>query len=145
MWECNSDFGIVKSTGPKCETKFRSVPAALDLIKSIEKPIAVLSVCGPYRTGKSYFASSMLGVPNAFTVGHKTDACTHGIWMATNVLECDDYVLLVLDMEGTDAVGKDKTGDTIMSSFLVMTTLISSYLVYNSNNVPREGNVQEMM
>lgn len=79
MWECDSDFCIVKSVDPKSEPKFRSVPAALELIKSIEKPIAVLSVCGPYRTGKSYFASSVLGVPNAFTVRHKTEACTHGI------------------------------------------------------------------
>lgn len=65
--------------------------------------------------------------------------------MATSVLECDDYMLLVLDLEGTDAVGKDKTEDIVMSRFLVMTTLISSYLVYNSKNVAQKGYIEQMM
>lgn len=65
--------------------------------------------------------------------------------MATSVLECDDYMLLVLDLEGTDAVGKDKTEDIVMSSYLVMTTLISSYLVYNSKNVAQKGYIEQMM
>lgn len=144
MWECTKDFDIVKSTPPKCAPKLRSVPAALELINSIEKPIAILSICGPYRTGKSYFASKVLDLPNTFRVGCTFKPCTHGIWMATNVLECDDYVLLVFDMEGTEAVGKDETEDIVMSSFLVMTTLISSYLVYNSKHVPQKRDVEEM-
>lgn len=144
MWKCNDTFEVIKSEESEDLPQLRVMPAALDLLRSIWKPIAVLGICGPYRSGKSYFASQILGLPETFAVGHTTHACTHGIWMATNVLECDDYVLLVLDMEGTGAVGKDETGNVTMSSLLVMITLISSYLIYNSTNVPQKGNLDEM-
>lgn len=143
-WECTNDFQLVKSSEPKTESRFKTVPQTLNLINSIEKPIAVFSICGPHRTGKSYFASKILGVPNTFTVSNCTESCTHGIWMATTVLECDDYVLLVLDMEGTQDPRKDKTKPSVMSSFLVMTTLISSYLVYNSMNKANQSDIVEM-
>lgn len=144
MWKCNDSFDVVRSEDMAAAPHLNAIPTALDLLSSIQKPIAVLGICGPYRSGKSYFASQILGLPETFAVGHTTDACTHGIWMATNVLECEDYVLLVLDMEGTAAVGKDETGNVTMSSLLVMTTLISSYLIYNSTNVPQKGNLDEM-
>lgn len=145
IWECTDQFDVKKLAEPKTTSKLTVVPTALELIDSIEKPIAVLSICGPFRTGKSYFASSVLGVPNTFKVGHKHDPCTHGVWMATTVLECDDYVLLILDMEGTSAVGNDATDDPAMNSFLVMTTLISSYLIYNSVKVPNKEDLNNIM
>ena len=144
MWTYNENFEVVKSADSATAPRLRAVPVALELIQTIQKPIAVLGICGPYRSGKSYFVSQMLGLPATFALGHTTDACTHGIWMATNVLECDDYVLLFLDMEGTEAVGRDEVENITMNSLLVMTTLISSYLIYNSKNVPKKGNLDEM-
>lgn len=135
----------MKSGNSATQQVLKVEPIALEIISTIEKPIAVLGICGPYRSGKSYFVSHVLDLPATFGIGHSTAACTHGIWMATNVLECDDYVLLVLDMEGSGAVGKDQTENNTMSSLLVMTTLISSYLIYNSTNVPKKGNLDEMM
>ena len=46
------------------------VEDALCLLCSIDKPLAILSICGPYRSGKSYFMSRLLGTPGAFKLGH---------------------------------------------------------------------------
>ena len=113
---------------------------ALTLLRTIKKPVAVLAICGPYRTGKSYFLSCLLGIPNAFQVGHTTETCTRGVWMGTTVLECEEFVLLLLDTEGTDTV-RENTG---INNLLVITTLLSSCLIYNSVGVPRNTDLQKM-
>ena len=145
-WKCNTDFRVVKSDDRSSNfgSKLNIVPAALGLLRHINKPIGILGICGPYRSGKSYFVSHLLGLPQTFEIGHSTGACTHGIWMATHILECDQYAIVVLDMEGTGAVGKDEASNAAMNSLLVMTTLISSYLIYNSKNIPQKGNLDEM-
>ena len=79
---------------------------ALEILNSIEKLVAVLSICGPYRTGKSYFLSRFLGMKEAFKLRHTTRACTRGIWLSRTALICEEFVLLILDSEGTDAVGR---------------------------------------
>ena len=105
------------------------VDDALQLLQSIDKPVAVLSICGPYRSGKSYFISRVLGSPGAFKLCHGMHACTKGIWMATTVLECDEFVAVLLDTEGINAVGSSETS---AMSLLALTTLLSSFLIYNS-------------
>ena len=61
--------------------------------------IAVLSICGPYRSGKSYFMSRLIGRPEAFQMGHGMRTCTRGIWMATAILECQQFAIVLLDTE----------------------------------------------
>ena len=114
---------------------------AVQLLRSIEKPIAVLSICGPYRTGKSYILSRLLGAPGAFSLGHSMHACTFGIWMGTTVLECEKFVLVFLDTEGIDAVSGSQSDD---ASILVMTILLSSYMIYNSQRVPQKTDLEKM-
>lgn len=104
---------------------------ALDILRNIEKPVAVLSICGPSRTGKSYLLSMMLGLKDIFQTSDSFEACTSGIWMATTVLECDKFVIVFLDTEGTDHV--TQVGDII--NYLVFVTLLSSYLIYNSKGM----------
>ena len=117
------------------------VDDAVELLRSIDKPLAVLSICGPYRSGKSYFISRALGSPGAFTLGHSMQACTRGIWMATTVLECQDFVTVLLDTEGIDAVG---ASETMAMSLLTLTTLLSSFLIYNSKKVPQKVDLNKM-
>ena len=114
---------------------------ALELLKNIKKPIAVLAIAGPCRTGKSYILSRMLGSGDAFALGHTFDAKTFGIWMGTSVLECDDHVVVLLDTEGIDHISADGTED---SRILVLTLLLSSYFIYNSTRVPEHGDLQKM-
>ena len=117
------------------------VDDVVELLRSIDKPLAVLSICGPYRSDKSYFNSRVLGSPGAFMLGHSMQACTRGIWMATTVLECQDYAIVLLDTEGIDAVG---ASETVAMSLLTLTTLLSSFLIYNSKNVPKDIDLHKM-
>ena len=117
------------------------VDDAVELLHTIDKPLAVLSICGPYRSGKSYFISRALGSPGAFKLGHSMQACTRGVWMATTVLECQDYATVLLDTEGIDAVG---ASETMAMSLLTLTTLLSSFLIYNSKKVPQKVDLDKM-
>lgn len=62
--------------------------------------------------------------------------------MGTTALECEEFVLLLLDTEGTDAIGETNS-DGILN-LLVMTTLLSSCFIYNSVGVPRSTDLQKM-
>ena len=114
---------------------------ALKLMRAIKKPVGVLSICGPYRSGKSYILSRTLGVEDAFITSHRMQACTRGIWMATTILEDDKFALLLLDTEGIDTTGSYTATAT---GLLVLTTLISSYLIYNSMKVPTHNDLDKM-
>lgn len=117
------------------------VNEALEILNSINKPIAVLSICGPFRTGKSYLLSHILGIPGAFEVGHSMNACTKGVWMATTVLECEDYAVILLDTEGMDSFDAEAN---FVNSLLIVTTLLSSLLIYNSQAVPEWRDLEEL-
>ncbi len=117
------------------------VTDTLQLLGTINKPVAILSICGPYRSGKSYFISRLLGRPGAFQLGHRMQACTRGIWMATTVLECEQFAIILLDTEGIDAIG---ASETMAMSLLTVTTLLSSYLIYNSKKVPQKVDLDKM-
>ena len=140
-WKSGDEFKVVKDCDADSNSMLRVEPVAIDLIKRIKKPIAVMGICGPYRCGKSYFMSQMLNLPSAFEVGHEATSCTHGIMMATTVLECDEYIILFLDMEGIGAVGRNKSSKNTMSGLLVMTTLLSSFLIYNLRGVLDDANI----
>ena len=117
------------------------VEDALELLRTINKPLAVLSICGPYRSGKSYFMSRLMGRPEAFQLGHSMRACTRGIWMATTILECQQFAIVLLDTEGIDAI---RASETTAMSLLTLTTLLSSYLIYNSKKVPQKVDLDKM-
>ena len=100
---------------------------ALKLLSTIDKPVAVLSICGPGHSGKSYYLSQILGNTNVST---EAGAFTEGIWMSTVVLECENFTLLLLDTKGIQSVmNEDRHQKTDLTKLLV---LLSSYLVYNS-------------
>ena len=61
--------------------------------------------------------------------------------MATTVLECQDFTTVLLDTEGIDAVG---ASETMAMSFPTLTTLLSSFLIYNSKKVPQKVDLTKM-
>ena len=113
----------------------------MELLNCINKPIAVLSIAGPYRTGKSYFLSRVMGKVGTFEVGHTTNSQTIGIWMSTSVLECEDYCILLLDTEGIEVVHNEGSYD---AKLLVVTLILSSYFVYNTCGVPNRAILEKM-
>ena len=119
---------------------------ALEILSSVDKPIAVLSICGPYHSGKSYLLSSILGSPGAFEVAPSMKACTMGVWMATTVLECEEYAVVLLDTEGMDSVeGEDEADKAdLINNMLMVTTVLSSLLIYNSKSVPEWSDLEDL-
>lgn len=131
-------------TAPSSASKeLKPVPEALDLLKTINKPIAVLAICGPYRTGKSFFISRVVGETGTFKLGHSMEVCTRGIWLSTTALECNEFVLLLLDTEGIGAM-EGEGPESFTTKLLVTTILLSSFLIYNSNEVPKQADLQQM-
>lgn len=127
-------------------TSIYVVPEALKLLRSIESPVAIISICGPMRTGKSYILSRLLGEVDAFDLGHTFDPKTFGIWMGTKILKGKDkngneLAVILLDTEGIDAPGANVSQD---ASILVLTILISSILIYNSTNVPYKKDLERL-
>ena len=149
-----SDHEWDRNTGSVVRREYRAAPAtlelrpvqeALDLLMGIEdhKPVAVLAICGPYRSGKSFFISRVVGQPGTFRLGHSMEVCTRGIWLSTTALECDQFLLLLLDTEGIGAV-EGEGPESFTTKLLVATILLSSFLIYNSMEVPRQADLQQM-
>ena len=61
--------------------------------------------------------------------------------MATTVLECQEFTTVLLDTEGVDAVG---ASETMAMSLLTLTTLLSSFLIYNSKKVPQKVDLDKL-
>ena len=132
---------------PRCSlltnVKLVIVEEAVKLLLSVDKPLAVLSICGPFRSGKSYFLSRLLGdqFQEVFRVGHTLRACTLGLWISTAVLECEDYAILLVDTQGIDSTSST---ECVASKLMSLTALLSSYLIYNSKRVPKNDDVEKL-
>ena len=133
---------VIRAPSEPTSSKLVVVPSSLDLIRSLgTKPLAVLSICGPYRSGKSYFLSRFLGPNEVFKISNTDDPCTKGIWMSTSVLECEDFIILLLDTEGMESL--DSSEDYIIK-LLVMATTLSSMLIYNSFGIPERSDLDSL-
>lgn len=133
-------FGYVYNVDAS-KKALKVVDEAIQLLNKIKKPVAVLSITGLYRSGKSYILSRILGSQDVFPIGHTMNAKTFGIWMATSVLECDDFSIVLLDSEGIDAANSSEECDI---RILVLTVLLSSLFIYNSLSVPRKQDLDKM-
>jgi hypothetical protein len=119
----------------------KTVPETLRLLETIQRPLAVLAIGGPCRSGKSYVLSRILGSTDAFALGHTFDPKTLGIWIGTTVLDCEKFTILLMDTEGIDSVFAKSRDDACV---LVMTILLSSYFIYNSTGVPHHTDLDTM-
>ena len=132
---------LVKSDDGKLKIKSK----ARDLIRKIKKPIAVLSICGKARTGKSYFMSQMLGTNDAFKASDSVEVCTRGIQMTTTTLACNEFEVILLDTEGTDAGMTDEDiHANLIVKFIALTILLSSTLVYNTQGSVTRSYIEEL-
>ncbi|XP_013403934.1 guanylate-binding protein 7-like [Lingula anatina] len=130
---------LVKQAGVK-RTHLVVVDEALELLQDITDPVSVLGICGPSRSGKSYVLSRMAGAHDAFELGNKMNCQTLGIWMGTKVLRNREkgFTTILIDSEGTDA------SDAAHVGILVITVLLTTQLIYNTKNVPKKKDLEEL-
>ena len=61
--------------------------------------------------------------------------------MSTSVLECDEYAILLLDTEGMESL---EASEEYIVKLLVITTTISSTLIYNSIGIPERSDLENL-
>ena len=125
--------------------KFLLNSSGLSFIRTLPSPLAVISVAGMYRTGKSYLLNRVfLNRSQAFEVGPSVNPCTKGIWIwgesiSGTTEEGIPCTILIVDTEGMGGLEKDTNYDSRIFS---IASLISSCFVYNSTGSIDENAIE---
>lgn len=102
----------------------------LSIIENLDSPLSVISIIGPYRSGKSFLANQLFGLKESSKgneSGFSASNCTKGVWI--DVLKLQDRNVVILDFEGLFAPGNSESYDSKLFS---LATTLSSLLIYNS-------------
>ncbi len=89
----------------------------LNALKEINENLAICVCVGPYRQGKSFLLNQILKKDNGFEIGHKDNACTHGIWMYK-------YPAKIKDSKG------NKLAVILMDTEVLIFNLMGSFKAY---------------
>ncbi|GBB86956.1 hypothetical protein RclHR1_01340023 [Rhizophagus clarus] len=116
-------------------------PEALNILREINEPLAIVSVVGSFRRGKSWFANVLHGRHDGFNLGAKVEGCTRGIYMWSPPFKLPSSQpngktiqkrVIVLDSEGIDDPKQDENWAT---KLFILCLVISSTFVYNINGI----------
>jgi len=102
-----------------------------------ERKVVVITVCGLYRTGKSYLLNLISGrfgnEGPLFVSSSAVSACTAGIWIwGSDPQGEDEPVYLLVDCEGSGNTANSRDHD---SRLFAIAMLMSSYFILNSKGV----------
>ncbi|EGG19184.1 hypothetical protein DFA_02432 [Cavenderia fasciculata] len=114
---------------------------ALEIIKRGcgDRPISVLSVNGPMKSGKSYLSNRIIGSNDIFSLGHSTEPKTVGIWIATSFPEHNGKRVIVIDAEGFSPLYMDRT-----HTIFLLSCLLSNTFVYNTFSLPSGHDLDQL-
>jgi len=110
-----------------------SMVPVTDTLQAISRhtgSIAVVSVVGPYHSGKSFLLNALLGQTQVFSIGRRTSPETMGIWLCRTKLKASDgSEVWLLDSEGFFGPGVTESYD---AKVFTIASLIGAHLVYNT-------------
>eukprot|EP01018_Ginkgo_biloba_P021311 Gb_13015 [translate_table: standard] len=105
----------------------------LERLASIEDPLAIVAVVGPYHGGKSFLLNVLLNSTLGFPVSARPEPETRGIWISivpkSKLKGVDGSQVILLDTEGFYGEGATRLYD---AKVFAIATLLSSHLVYNT-------------
>ncbi len=107
---------------------------SLETLRQLDRPVALLCVCGKYRTGKSYLLDKvMIGTKSGFAVGPTINPCTQGLWMWKRpfraTVDGEELAVVIVDTEGLGSLVGDNNHD---SRIVLLSLLLSSLFIYNT-------------
>ena len=128
---------------PDTHTKLKLNEEGLELLRAINDPVAIISVVGAYRTGKSWLLNELMqiGCGEGFVVGHERHAQTKGIWLLPSTNTSSGTIRVFMDTEGMDASGQTEVYDDRIFAFAA---LISSVLVYNLAETIKQADIERL-
>ncbi|WIA31084.1 hypothetical protein OEZ86_001111 [Tetradesmus obliquus] len=96
-------------------------------------PVAVVSISGPSRQGKSYTLNRLVSAAGGFPVSPGMKPCTHGIWMWPQALEVQGkpHKVLFLDSEG---IATKEQSSQAGSTLVALAGVASSLMIANQFN-----------
>lgn len=126
------------------------VDSTAALLRNLKRPVAVLCVAGPSRSGKSFILNDVLGRADAFELGHTGNAKTMGIWLWSHPFKSTamrpdgtqlDVDVLLLDTEGIEHLNAAARHD---NSIFVLSMLLSSLFVFNQLGTPKAEHFERL-
>ena len=127
------------------EGQFEVTTDGFSFLSSLKnKQVSVVSLAGPYRSGKSFLANMIMNNMSGFKTGSTINACTRGIWVWGRPYDLsENEVLLIVDSEGLGSVEKDRELNIDLKIFTIC-CLISSTIIYNSKHSITEDKIEEL-
>ena len=130
---------------------FQLTPQTMSYLTSISQtPVAVLSIVGNYRTGKSFFINRVLlnkANGEGFPVGPSINPCTKGLWLWNQPLDhqnpdiSNDVKVLLIDTEGFGGIDQNLSHNSRIGLFSL---LLSSFFIYNSLGIIDENSLNSL-
>jgi hypothetical protein len=114
---------------------------AAKILSQIKGRVAVITVAGMYRTGKSFLMNRLIGMQEGFEIGPSVNPCTKGIWIWGQPVQlADDYYAILIDTEGLASGNKSNVDHVIFT----LSVLLSSYFIYNSMGPINEETLDQL-
>lgn len=150
VWTEDPPFQLVRSTKDEFEITPEGYKYFAETIA--DRKIIVLTVCGLYRTGKSYLLNLLSGRigPSASSASHQSlfatsgtvSACTSGIWVwGSSLSAADQPVYILVDCEGSGNTSNSRDRD---ARLFAIAMLMSSFFLYNSRGVIDEHSLSNL-